>query len=271
MPKDFAERFWRVGRLLLLLFVLGAAAFLSAITAMRFAIQGRTVRMPSVVGSTFPKARAALQTSKLGVVVADHVYSSLPVDSVVRQSPPPGTEVKLGQQAQVVLSLGQQKARVPNLVDHSLPAARLQLLTAGLQLGEVSYLYSAGEPSGLILQQDPLPGESGVSSPRVSVLVSLGPRPPAYVMPDLKGESLAQAQALLKAADLQTPQVLQPSGAGGAASVVAQNPGPGARVDQTTPISLTVGALAAPGSADLTQKPASDSAALYARIPGRQR
>lgn len=249
MSTELAERFWRIGRVLLLLFVLGSAAFLSAITAMRFAIEGRTIHMPDVIGRAYPAAEASLHGKNLSVLVADHVYSRLPVDNVVRQSPPPGTEVKVGQQAQVVLSLGPQKVTVPNLIDHSLPAARLQLLNDGLQLGEVSYIYSGGEPDGLVLQQDPLPGGSGVSSPGVSVLVSLGPRPPAYLMPDLQGSSLSQAQKMLKAADLQTPQVTPAAGSvSSGKSVVAQSPAPGSRVDQTTPITLTVGAASAAGS-----------------------
>lgn len=276
-----AERFWRLGRLLLLLFVLGAAAFLSAITAMRIAIAGRTIEMPRVVGRAYPQAQLALHRRNIRLLVADHVYSALPADSVVRQSPPPGTAVKVGWQAQVVLSLGPQKVSVPDLVDLSLPAARLKLLNTGLQLGEVSYIYSAGEPYGLILQQDPFPGENGLSSPRVSVLVSLGARPPAYLMPDLKGVSVSHAKALLKSGSLQTPQIEQAgdsSASSGAAgeTVVEQNPTPGARVDQTTPITLTVGTMpAGPApvgttSSSLMSTPGADAAGLYAKMPDRQ-
>jgi eukaryotic-like serine/threonine-protein kinase len=247
MAGEIAEQFWRIGRVFLLLFVLGAAAFLSAVTAMRIAVEGSIVEMPDLVGTAYAQAQARLRGLNLAVTVADRAYSTLPVDSVVRQSPPPGTEVKVGQQAQVVLSLGEQQVTVPDLVDRSLPAARLQLLNTGLQLGEVSYIYSAGEPSGLILQQDPLPGETGLTSPRVSVLVSLGPRPPAYLMPELVGLSLSQAQTTLKTADLQTPQIAAAAGsAGGGEFVVAQSPSAGDRVDQTTPISLTVGSAATP-------------------------
>ncbi len=272
MSIGLGEKFWRVGRLFLLLFVLGAAAFLSAITAMRLAIEGRTVQMPAMVGRAYPQAQMALRGKHLSVVVADHVYSDLPVDSVVRQSPPPGTEVKVGQQAQVVLSLGQQQVTVPNLVDRTLPDARLQLLNAGLQLGEVSYIYSAGQPDGLILQQDPLPGESGLASPRISVLVSLGPRPAAYLMPDLKGIPLAQARQLLKAANLQPPQIQPAAGPSGTGLVVTgQTPPPGSRIDATTPVSLVTADGAAAGSSLLEPKTEVDAPGLYVRMPGRLR
>jgi beta-lactam-binding protein with PASTA domain len=272
MRGEFFERLRWLGRLFLLLFVLGAAAFLSAITAMRFAILGRVVTMPDVVGKSYAVAERDMRSKQLGVRVADHAYSSIPVDNVVRQSPPPGTQVKVGQLAQVVLSLGPQKVNVPNLVDQSLPAARLQLLTAGLQLGEVSYIYSSGEPANLILQQHPLPGESQLSGPRVSVLVSLGPRPPAYLMPSLAGMPVAQAQSRLTSAGLRTPKVTMVDEPGAELdSVVGQTPAPGARVDPQTPIMLQVASMIPPSPVLVPQKPGAETGGPYARMPNRRR
>lgn len=249
MGARLLDRLRWLGRLFLLLFVLGSAAFLSAITTMRFAIEGRVVRMPNVVSRSFGDAQAALRFLHLGVVVADHVYSNIPVDAVVRQSPPPGTEIKVGQQVDVVLSLGAQKVRVPSLLDRSLPVARLELLTAGLQLGEVSYIYSAGEPADLILQQDPLPGETGVASPRVSLLVSLGPRPPAFVMPDLRGLSVADADRRLETAGVTAPSVAYVANPGApVGSIVGQTPSAGGRVDSSTNVLLDVVSLSSPPS-----------------------
>lgn len=275
MPTGFFERLRWLGRLFLVLFILGAVAFLSAITAMRFAIEGRVVAMPDVVGKSYSVAAAELKTRQLGVRVADHSYSGLPVDKVVRQSPPPRTQVKVGQMAQVVLSLGPQKMSVPNLIDHSLPAARLQLLTARLQLGEVSYIYSSGEPADLILQQDPLPGMSGLSSPRVSVLVSLGPRKPAFLMPMLKGLMIDQVQKRLMAAGLGAANVTMVSDPGAVVgSVVAQAPARGARVDADTTITLEVASLAEPPEQVVPvvpEKPGPEPGTPYAKMPGRRR
>src|SRR5271154_105587 len=86
-------------RMALLLFILASAAFLSALTAMRFAIQGREVVMPDLVGSTAPKVQQLLRDRKLGMKVEDRVYGGSPLDTVVRQSPLPNTRVKVGQDA----------------------------------------------------------------------------------------------------------------------------------------------------------------------------
>lgn len=272
MPSEFVERVRRLGRFFLLLFVLGAAAFLSAITAMRLAIEGRVEVMPDLVGQSYAKADAALHAKKLGIRVADHAYSKIPIDEVVRQSPPPGTQVKVGQMAQVVLSLGPQMAHVPNLIDQSLPAARLQLLNNGLQLGEVSYIYSSGQPKNLILQQDPLPGNAHIGGPRVSVLVSLGPRPVEYVMPHLTGVPVKQVQNRLVAAGLKAGTVVpvvEPGATMGA--VVGQTPTPGARVGPETKITLQV--ASPPGTAvpAATQNAESEPGGTYARMQNRWR
>lgn len=271
------DRLRWLGRLLLLLFVLGAAAFLSAITAMRLAIEGRVVEIPNLVGQTYPAAEAALHARHLNVMVADHAYSDLPVGSVVRESPGAGTKLKVGQLVQVVLSLGPQKVSVPNLVDRALQAARLELLTSGLQLGEVSYLYEPGEPADVVIQQDPLPGETGISSPRVSLLVSLGARPAAFLMPNLVNLPAAQAAKQLASAGLPAPQVTPVESPGSIpGSVVSQTPAPGARVDATTQVTLQVASRGRneEGSAETGSTEANRGAegvGVYARMPGRWR
>lgn len=267
MPIEFFERLRWAGRLFLLLFILGAAAFLSAITAMRFAIEGRIVNMPNLVGQNVAQAQAALAKRNLGLVVADHVYSDLPADDIVRQSPSPETRVKVGQRAQVVLSLGQQRSDVPNLIDRSLPVARIQLINSGLQIGEVSYLYSSGEPANLILQQDPLPGEAGLGSPRVSVLVSLGPEPSAYLMPDFTGLLVTQVSERLMTAGLGQPSVmLVPSPGSLIGSVVAQNPPAGTRIGSSTPVTLSVASTSLPPTSP-GATPGQGSNGGYAKMP----
>jgi len=96
----------------------GSAAFLSAITAMRIAIHGREVTMPNLTGKNVTEATSLLRSHGLVLKVADRVYSELPINVVVRQTPPAGLLMKESQQAHVVLSLGQ--APTPN------PAPRRQ-------------------------------------------------------------------------------------------------------------------------------------------------
>jgi beta-lactam-binding protein with PASTA domain len=235
------ERIRWFGRLVLLAFILCSAAFLSAITAMRFAIQGREVDMPDLIGKRAGEAQVALEAKGLGFAIADHVYNSLPVDTVVRQSPPAGMRVKVSQRAHVVVSLGPQRVSIPSLTDKSLRAARLQLLSSGLQMGEVSEVYLPDAPAESVLEQDTLPGNTGATSPHVSLLVALGPRPPVFVMPELVGRPFPEAQRLLSAAGLHLAKItIQPATGTERQIVTAQTPPRGARVDGATAIEIQV-------------------------------
>jgi beta-lactam-binding protein with PASTA domain len=225
----------------LMLFILASVAFLSALTAMRYAVQGREVVIPDLMGRGSGDAQRMLQVRGIGMKVEDRIYNKLPVDAVVRQSPPPNMSVKVGQDAYVVLSLGPQRETIPELEEKSLHAARIELLRSGLQVGEVSSAYLSGEAADTVLQQDPEPGTTDVVSPHVDMLVSLGPEPAAYVMPELTGLTLVEAQARLGAAGLKTAKITQSSIPGTPAGIVIdQSPMRGQKVDSTTNVELQV-------------------------------
>jgi serine/threonine-protein kinase len=238
---NFRERMYWVFRMSLLAFVLASVMFLSALTAMRFAIQGREVAMPDLVGMKSSQAQSVLQGRKLGMRVEDHTFSELPVDSVVRQSPLPNTRVKTGQDAHVVLSSGPQNATIPQLENTSLRAARIELLRSGLQAGEVSSAHLSDEPADTVIVQNPGPGVTSNIGPRVDMFVSLGPSPAAYVMPALSGLSLVESESRLRAAGLKigkiTPVVTPNIPAG---TIVGQSPPRGQRVDANSTIELQV-------------------------------
>ena len=233
------ERLEWVSRMALLVFILAAAAFLSAITAMRIAIHGREVNMPNLVGKNVTEANGVLRSRGLVLRVADRIYSELPINVVVRQSPPPGMLMKVSQQAHVVLSLGQRQLQIPLLEGNSLRASRIELLRGGLQVGEVSGITSGDEPADTVMLQTPRPG-GGAASPRVDVLVSNGPRENAYVMPHLVGLNEVDAQHRLDVAGLRRKvnYVSAPQWPHGA--VIDQTPLAGQRIPAVSTIELTV-------------------------------
>src|ERR1700721_248187 len=195
------ERLEWLSRMAFLVFFLASAAFLSAITAVRVAIHGREVSMPNLVGKNAAEAGQSLRSKGLLLRVADRVYSDLPINQVVRQTPPPGMLMKVSQQAHVVLSLGQRQLQIPLLEGNSLRASRIELLRAGLQVGEVSAVTMPGKPADEVVIQTPRPG-NGAATPRVDVLVSQGPHESAYVMPHFVGMTESDAQRRLDIAGL---------------------------------------------------------------------
>src|SRR5260370_10091370 len=144
----FRERIEWLLRMCLLVFVLAATAFLSAVMAMRFAIQGREVDMPNLVGKASANVQALLRARGLQLKVADRIYSDLPANTVVRQSPPAGEHMKVSQDAHVVLSLGPQNVTIPELAGGSLRVARIQLLEAGAPIGGITNPWGGKPPPG---------------------------------------------------------------------------------------------------------------------------
>jgi len=227
-------------RMSLLVFVLGAAAFLSAVTAIRFAIHGRQVAMPSLVGKSASEAKEILNSKNLDMKIDDRVYSEMPENEVVRQSPPAGEEMKTGQDGHVVLSLGAQTIPVPALSSESVRQAEIQLIQDGLQLGEVSTCYLPGTLADNVAAQDPPAGDQA-AAPRVDLLVSQGDRPEAYIMPTLLGLNEVDAGRILDQAGLHVAQInygQAPQAEKGA--VVQQSPAAGSRIEGDVAVSLVV-------------------------------
>jgi len=233
------ERIEWLSRMAFLVFILASAAFLSAITAMRIAIHGREVTMPNLVGKDVGEASRALRSKGLLLRVADRVYSDVPINQVVRQTPPPGMLMKVSQQAHVVLSLGQRQLEIPAIEGSTLRVSRIQLLRAGLQVGEVSTVTLADHASDTVLQQNPKPG-NGAATPRVDMLVSAGPKEAAYVMPYLLGMNEIEAQHRLDLANLHRKMnyVTAPEWPHG--SVIDQAPLAGTRISTTAEVQLTI-------------------------------
>jgi serine/threonine-protein kinase len=236
---NFRERLEWLLRMVLLVFILASAAFLSAITAMRIAIHGREVSMPNLVGKSVTDANGELRSRGLVLRVADRIYSEQPINTVVRQTPPPGLLMKVSQQAHVVLSLGQRQLQIPPLEGNSLRVSRIELLRAGLQVGEVSGLTLPDVTADTVVIQSPEPG-AGAASPRVDVLVSQGPREEAFVMPHLIGMNDADAVRRLESAKIarKLNTVSAPQWPHGA--VIDQSPTAGARLAASSTVELTI-------------------------------
>jgi len=184
------------------IFVLLAVGFLSMLTAIRLTIHGREVKVPDVTNLRAGDAQARLAERGLAIKIEDRVYSPLPLDSVIRQSPKPGENVRTAQRVHVVISLGTQARPVPDLVGKSARAARIGVLEAGMQLGHVSSVHLEGVDPDSVLEQDPPASAKSTHSPRMDLLVALGPPEAACVMPDLSGLMPIDAQRRLAAAGL---------------------------------------------------------------------
>jgi serine/threonine-protein kinase len=189
--------------------VLGVGLFVAVFTlsfyvAMQRRMQSTEVRIPDLDGLTLDEAQARVDKLGLRLQVVDQRNDPrVASGGILEQAPPPGATVRRGRKINLILSLGGKVLRVPDLTGQAVRAAAVELRRAGFTMGEETYVYSSRFPPGAIVAQVPPPGAPAVPSTRVHSLVSHGPRPPAWVMPDLTGLDRQHAERWLAANGLR--------------------------------------------------------------------
>ena len=151
-----------------------AVALLSAYIAMRVAIHGREVEVPTLAGLSLADAAQKAKSLGLRLNVENRFYSAaVPAGSVIAQSPAPGATVRREWIVRVTQSLGGQQVSIPNLIGQTERPATITIRRLGLELGAVAHIPSPGTP-GVVLAQTPAAtsAASGVDSPRISLLIS---------------------------------------------------------------------------------------------------
>src|SRR5437870_2922897 len=143
MREGQVSRFSLWSGIILMAAILAVAGIVSALTAMRFAIRGREVELPSLVGKTEAEARKILEEHQLILKVSSKRFSdNTPEGHIVDQIPAAGTRLKTSRSVKVLLSLGGRKYAVPNLKGTSLRAAQLTLSQRQLALGNTLYAHT---------------------------------------------------------------------------------------------------------------------------------
>jgi beta-lactam-binding protein with PASTA domain len=230
-------------RLVLLALVLLVVALVSALTAMRLAIHGHEVAVPDLLGKTPAAARAIAEQSGLEVNVERQYYSpSVPEGKILSQLPPAGSQVRRGWQIRVAESLGPQRVEIPDVLGQSERVANINIRRRGLDVGAIAQMRLPDAPEGQVVAQAPPPNASGVSAPKISLLVTAPAQPQALVMPSFIGQPLGSGTQALQDAGLRvgsvtaasTPEgspATPPASAPSAASIiVSQNPAAGEKV-----------------------------------------
>ncbi len=206
---------------------------------MRFAIHGREVKVPVMLGRTVPEAEATANELGLIFIVENKFYSDkIPAGRIVSQFPAPGAQVRKGWRVRGAESLGPQKSDIPSLIGQSSRAAEINVSRRRLELSSVATARIEDVPPGQIVAQSPAPHSSGVTSPKISLLMSAPESPEVYVMPSFIGKHLADVVPKLEAAGMKVGNLTEAAGASAAKGksfsestvILKQNPAPGQRV-----------------------------------------
>lgn len=216
----------------------------SALLAMRFAIQGREVQVPALIGLTPAEAERAANTDGLVLSVESRFYSaSVPAGRIVSQAPVPGVTVRRGWKIQVAESLGVQRAAIPNLIGQSRHAAEINISRRGLEIGSVATIHMPGVAPETVVAQNPQAEAAEFISPKIGLVFSAPESGQWYVMPGFTGKSLAEATTAVLKAGFKVGQI-QPvtdDGSGSAAGVIVrQYPQAGQRVQEGSIINFDV-------------------------------
>ncbi|MGH2855132.1 MAG: PASTA domain-containing protein, partial [Solirubrobacteraceae bacterium] len=160
------------------------------------------------------------------------------VGFVISQSRPAGSVVQRGTRVVITVSTGPGSVGVPDVRGTTSAQAVRKLTQAGLKPTSQSRS-SATVPVGMVIATEPSQGVEVLAGSPVTVIVSSGP--PRVSVPEVIGQSEAEARASLRAAGLHAGAVTkqeEPSQAAG--TVLSQSPAAGSSVPTGEAVSLVV-------------------------------
>ena len=230
--RGVAAQARRVRRLTLAAIVLAVA--LAVAIAVAFWVLPSHTTVPQLRGMTPERAAVALEQAGLILDSAPpkEVRSRSPGRTVVAQLPAAGTDVKRGIVVTIVISL----PTVPTLVGKTGDEARLLLQHAGLKIATQTKI-DPNAPIGTVLAQTPGAGRRVPSGTTVGIVIAVTTG--LATVPNVRGLTLAQADATLRAAGLtiQLP-ALGPSQDPSQVKVINQFPAPGTKLQSAQPVAV---------------------------------
>lgn len=237
--SNLQERFFSIGKLVLLSGILITVFVFGVILGMRFAVQGKVREAPALVGMSLEDARELFERLELNLQVGGHRYDTdVPEGAIIQQYPGPGVGIKSNRNVQVIVSLGRRTNPVPQMVGVSLRAARLLAEQNGFQIGKISEIELPGE-EGVILAQSPKPGAAETITDQIDILVRRE-KEQNFVMPKLVGLNLNRVLVFLKDHEFETKVFYRDHPQERRGTVVRQFPEPGYRLVASQVINLEV-------------------------------
>ncbi|WP_235508627.1 Stk1 family PASTA domain-containing Ser/Thr kinase [Terrabacter sp. Root85] len=186
---------------------------------------GSTV-VPAVVGQPVAQAEGAIEQAALTVETVEEFSEGRAKGVVLRVEPGAGSELGKESTVRLVVSKGKERYAVPKLVGARLGDVGATLSPLTLRLGDRSEEWSETVAKGVVISQDPAPGESVKRSTSVSVVVSKGREP--IEVPTVTGAPFDAASAAITRAGLTVQRGADVnSDAVPAGQVVSQSPDKG--------------------------------------------
>lgn len=219
--------------------VTGAGAYL-ALTTM---IKGEdAVMVPELESKDILYALKVLSDLGLNTKVNGSEYNELiPENHIIYQEPASGARIKKGRDVRLILSKGLQIVTMPNVQKLSVQQANVILEENGLCSDHSARTYDASTAPGDVIAQTPRPGTMVHRGRCANLLVSRGPRPRTYMMPELGRHSIEDAILMVERTGLVVAKISTVSRPGTLRQAVFdQRPPAGSRVTEGSPVEIMV-------------------------------
>jgi len=196
----------------------------------------KPVPVPNVVGIKEQLAVQKIEGAGLEAEVSRRSDDEVPAGVVIEQNPDAGTRISKGETVKVVVSTGVAKVKVPKVAGLAVEEAIQTLNDRGLK-AQTNEVFSSRVDAGVVISQDPRPGEQVTKGTTVTLRVSKGIE--TVAVPDVLQQTQESAVAELQQAGLKanvvTVQSDQPAGL-----VVSQSPDPGVTVNVGETVEIDV-------------------------------
>ena len=165
---------------------------------------GSEFTLPNYVDQRLIESRIELDNLQLRFEVAAEEFSpGVPQGVILSQYPVAGAKVKTGRVIRFVISAGQKMVSIPDLAGQSVRQALLDLETAGLELGEITWAFSDTLPEKVVVFTYPTAGsEIALGSP-VTLMVNKGRSADFTFVPKVVGLTLDEARTVLESKQLR--------------------------------------------------------------------
>jgi beta-lactam-binding protein with PASTA domain len=221
---------WAAGAALLALAV--AAALLLLLPAKH------QITVPNVTGQTQAVASSRLAAAGLVAVPSPTASTAFAAGIVFGETPPHGSLVSKGSRVTLLVSSGPGSAPVPDVKGLTRAQAVQKLTKAGFKPSPQSQS-STTVAAGKVISTEPSAHTETQAGSPVTVFVSSGPA--QVSVPDVTGQSEAEAKASLRAVGLEAGTITKQEAAGSeAGAVLSQSPAAGSSLAAGQPVSLVV-------------------------------
>ena len=138
------------------------------------------IQIEDVTGYTFEQAKTILTQQGFIVNKSESYSDSVAKGNVISQNPEGGRSVTKGTAVALVVSLGEDKVRVPYVIGMTLDMAKSELTAAGIMVGTVEEVYDSSIEAGKVCFQSYPVGSYIEKNVSVNLQISKGEQPSTY-------------------------------------------------------------------------------------------